>query len=218
VAKKSDSTQINRIPLFDLTGKKVEMIELNKDTFDGKVNKALLYQTMLMYRANQRKGTANTKTRGDVRGGGKKPWRQKGTGRARAGSIRSPIWRGGGIVFGPHYRDFSYSVPKKIKRNAFISSLNGKLKSGKILALETESLDEPKTKKLAKLLKDLNIKKEKILLLVEKNDRNLLLASRNIKNLTLKRISDTTAFDILSNEHIIMSKQATEFLNRSIKQ
>jgi large subunit ribosomal protein L4 len=171
-----------------------------------------------MYRANQRKGTASTKTRGDVRGGGKKPWRQKGTGRARFGSIRNPVWRGGGIAFGPHPRDFRYSLPKKMKRSAFISSLNAKLKNRKILAFEEESIDEPKTKGFVKRFKGINIKKERVLFLVEKIDKNLYLASRNIKKLTLKKINEATALDVLSNEHIVMTKKAVEVLNKKVRQ
>ena len=111
--QKSDR-QINKIPLFNAQGKKIDMLELNKDVFNGKANKVLLYQAITMYRANKRRSTASTKTRAEVRGGGKKPWRQKGTGRARFGSIRNPLWRGGGVAFGPHPRDFKYNLPQKI--------------------------------------------------------------------------------------------------------
>ncbi|MBL7156891.1 MAG: 50S ribosomal protein L4 [Candidatus Omnitrophica bacterium] len=214
--KKQSSQGINKIPLFNSKGNKVESLELDKSVFDGKPNEALLYQSILMYRANQRKGTASTKTRGDVRGGGKKPWRQKGTGRARFGSIRNPLWRGGGIAFGPHPRDFSYSLPKKLKRNAFISSLNAKLRSGQILAVEDISTEIPKTKNIARIIKGLNIKTS-VLFLVEKIDRNLFLASRNIKNLTLKRIAEATVLDVLSRERVVITKGAAESLNRQVK-
>jgi large subunit ribosomal protein L4 len=216
--KKKANGELNQIPLFDSNGKKIDTVELDKNVFNGDINKVLLYQSITMYRANQRRGTASTKTRADVRGGGKKPWKQKGTGRARFGSIRNPLWRGGGIAFGPHPRDFRYSLPKKMKRAAFISSLNAKLKNRKILASEEESANEPKTKSFVKRFKGINIKKERVLFLVEKIDKNLYLASRNIKKLTLKKINEATAFDVLSNEHIVMTKKAAECLNKRVKQ
>ena len=112
---------VNKVPLFDSKGKKKEALELNKEVFNGRFNKVLLYESLKMYRANQRKGASSTKTRGEVRGGGKKPWKQKGTGRARTSSIRNPIWRGGGIAFGPHPRDFRYALPRKMKKQALLS-------------------------------------------------------------------------------------------------
>ncbi|UCD55202.1 MAG: 50S ribosomal protein L4 [Candidatus Omnitrophota bacterium] len=218
MSKTKADSELNQIPLFDSHGKKIDTVELDKNIFNGNINKVLLYQSVTMYRANQRRGTAATKTRGDVRGGGKKPWRQKGTGRARFGSTRNPVWRSGGIAFGPHPRDFRYSMPKKMKRSAFISSLNAKLKSRKILALEEESIDKPKTRDFAKRFKRINIKKERVLLLAEKIDKNLYLASRNIKNLTLKKINEATALDVLSNEHIVMTKKVAEYLNKKVTQ
>ena len=216
MTKKTDDKQINKIPLFSAKGKKLESIELDKDTFTGKSNNALLYQLLRMYNANKRQGSASTKTRGDVRGGGKKPWRQKGTGRARFGSTRNPIWRGGGIAFGPHPRDHRYSVPKKMKRNAFISSLNAKLKSGKVLAVEAMVFDNPKTKNMSGLLKSLSIK-GKVLFLVQKIDKNLQLASRNIEKLTLKKVSEATALDVLSNERVVLTKPVVETLERVVQ-
>lgn len=214
MAKKTSNIQINKIPLFSSGGKKLDSMELNKDVFNGKSNNALLYQLLRMYNANKRRGTASTKTRGEVRGSGKKPWKQKGTGRARVGSKRNPIWRGGGIAFGPHPRDFRYSVPKRMKRKAFISSLNAKLKAGKVVAIEDLVLENPKTKNVSGLLKSLNIT-EKVLLLVQKIDKNLLLASRNVEKLTLKKIAEATALDVLSNDRVIMTKPVAESLERS---
>jgi large subunit ribosomal protein L4 len=215
---KSKNDLLNRVPLFNSSGKKLETIELDKNVFSASVNKALLYQAVTMYRANQRRGTASTKTRGEVRGGGKKPWRQKGTGRARFGSTRNPVWRSGGIAFGPHPRDFRYSLPKKMKKNAFIASLNAKLKSKKILAFEEEALSGPKTKDFVKRFRGINIKKERVLFLAEKIDKNLYLATRNIKNLTLKKVNEATALDVLSNEHIAMTKNAAECLAKRLNQ
>ena len=212
--KTKTNIHVNKIPLFSSGGKKLDSMELNKDVFNGKSNNALLYQLLRMYNANKRRGTASTKTRGEVRGSGKKPWKQKGTGRARVGSKRNPVWRGGGIAFGPHSRDFRYSVPKKMKRKAFISSLNAKLKAGKVVAIEDLVLENPKTKNVSGLLKSLNIT-AKVLLLVQKIDKNLLLASRNVEKLTLKKIAEATALDVLSNDRVIMTKPVAESLERS---
>ena len=213
MAKTKADTQINKIPLFDLKGKKSDFLELNKDVFNGKFSKGLLYQAINMYRANQRKGLASTKRRGEVRGGGKKPWRQKGTGRARVASIRNPVWRGGGIAFGPHPRDFSYSLPKKMKRLSFVSSLNAKLKSGQVLALLDETTLEAKTKNISALLKKLDIT-GRALFLVEKIDRNLALSSRNIKKLSVEELAKATAYNVLSHDSVILSKSAVLALNK----
>jgi len=214
--KAKSNTPIHKIPLFDSKGKNVESIDLNKEVFNGKSNKSLLYQAVLMYRANMRRGTASTKTRGDVSGAGKKPWRQKGTGRARVGSIRNPIWRGGGIIFGPHPRDFRYSLPKKLKKAAFISSVNAKLKTGEIAALEDLSINEPKTKKIWTLLKGLKMDNKKVLLLVAKIDNNLKLSTRNIKKLTLKKIEEATAMDVLSSDNVVMTREAAHLLDKKV--
>lgn len=208
---------VNKIPLFDSTGKKKETLELDKDIFNGRFNEAVLYQAVKMYRANKRRGNASTKTRADVEGAGRKPWKQKGTGRARAGSIRSPLWRHGGISFGPHPRRFQYTLPRKVKRIAFISSVNAKLKSAQVLAIEELSLDGPKTKKIYDLLEKLKINK-RVLFLVDKMDKNLILASRNIRNLTLKRVDEATALDVLSHDNLLVAKKALEALGKRGKE
>jgi len=213
---KKQSKEINKIPLFASDGKALDFLELDKEVFNGRVNKDLLYQASVMYRANMRQGSASTKTRGNVRGGGKKPWRQKGTGRARVASIRNPIWRGGGVVFGPHPRDFRYSLPKKMKRSAFLSSLNAKLKDGSVSALSEIALPAPKTKVVCELLNRLKIK-EKVLLLVKNADRNLILATRNVRNLTLRNAHEATALDVLSNKRVVMTKEAALSLTEKVK-
>jgi len=214
---KNNKIDMQRIPLYDSNGKKSGTMDLSEDIFTGKYNESLLYQALVMYRANQRKGTASTKTRGDVSGAGKKPWRQKGTGRARVGSIRNPVWRGGGIAFGPHPRDFRYSLPKKMLKSAFLSSLNAKLKNGKILGLTGLVLDNPKTKKISSLLSTMKIK-TRVLLLVKNKDRNLILATRNIKRLSLKRSGEATALDVLSCDRVVITKEAAdEFLSKKAK-
>ena len=214
--KTKSNTQLNKIPLFDSKGKKQETLELNKAAFTGAFNEDLLYQSIVMYRANMRHGTASTKTRGNVRGSGKKPWRQKGTGRARVGSKRTPVWRSGGVVFGPHPRDFSYSLPKKMKRSAFISSLNAKLSGGKVSGLDKESPETPKTKVFSDLLKKMNIKEKSVLFLASKIDNNLSLATRNIKRFSLKKVNEATALDVLSHDHVIITKEAAGALNERV--
>ncbi len=140
------------LPIYNTEGKEIDSLKLDKTVFDGTINTACLYQAVNAYRANQRKGLASTKTRGEVSGGGRKPWRQKGTGRARVGSIRSPLWRHGGVIFGPHPRHFYYNLPKKLKVLALKSSLNAKVKENSLIVLDGINLEIPKTKEASKIL------------------------------------------------------------------
>lgn len=211
-----EKLEINKIPLFDSKGRKTQTMELDGDIFNGKFSEALLHQSIVMYQANKRMGTASTKTRGDVRGGGKKPWRQKGTGRARVGSTRNPVWRKGGIAFGPHPRDFSYSLPKTMRRNAFLASINAKLKAGNIYAVEDITIDAPKTKKVYEILNAMKLKNKTLFLVAEK-DNNLMLAARNIENLDLKLVNEATAYDVLSNNNVVITKKAMGILNKRVK-
>jgi len=202
------------LQVYSNTGKEIESVKLDEGVFDGKVNRASIYQTVNAYLANQRKGLAATKTRGEVSGGGRKPWKQKGTGRARVGSTRSPLWRHGGVIFGPHPRDFFYSIPQKIKIQALKSSLNAKLNENNLVILESFGLLEPKTKEVAKIFRNLKIdfpgkkKSDSVLLLLEKIDKNLITASRNIESLTINLASDTNAYEILSHNKLIIIKDA----------
>ncbi|MCQ9206302.1 MAG: 50S ribosomal protein L4 [Omnitrophica bacterium] len=211
--KTKSNSQVNKIPVFDSNGKNAGTLELNKDVFSGRVNKSLLYQSLTMYRANQRRGTASTKTRSEVRGGGKKPWRQKGTGRARVSSIRNPIWRGGGIVFGPKPRDFRYSIPKKMKRSAFVSSINAKLKSGRVVAIDGVPAEEGKTKIVADFFKKLNLRNT-VLLVVKEIDQKLFRATRNIKRMTVAESDKVTALNVLSHDYVVVTKDAIDLLNK----
>jgi len=215
MAKSKENIQVNKINLLDSKGKKKDTIELNKDIFRGKYTGGLLYQAVNIYRSNQRRGTASTKTRSEVRGGGKKPWRQKGTGRARVASIRNPIWRGGGVVFGPHPRDFRRAMPRTMKAQAFIASMNAKLKSGEVVAVENIPLTKPKTREIVGFLKKTNLKGS-ILLLVETIDRNLALAVRNIKGLTLVLVDNATALNVMSHDHVLITTKAMERLQKRI--
>ncbi len=200
--------------LFDKTGKKIGTVTLNDTIFNSNVNKTLLWENVTALMSNRRRGTAHTKTRAEVKGGGSKPWRQKGIGWARHGSIRSPIWRGGGVVFGPRSRDYSTSIPKKKKMKALISSLSAKAKENKIFVVEDLDLEAPKTKVFADILKNINITKEKTLIGVDKINQNLKLAGRNIPYVYIKKVDDINCLDILSAQCFVMTKKGLEKLEQ----
>lgn len=201
------------LPIYNTEGKEIDSIKLNAKIFDGTVNTASLYQAVRAFRANQRWGLASTKTRGEVSGGGRKPWRQKGTGRARVGSTRSPLWRHGGVIFGPHPRDFSFRLPQKIKALALKSSLNIKMKENDFVVLDNFKLDKPKSKDALKLLSNLKIipgknkKNYKVLLLLDKIDDNLKLALRNIGFLNVNLAKNTHAYEVLTAKKLIITKE-----------
>ena len=199
------------VPVYDLKGKAVETFQLDKGLFTGKVNKAALYQAVLMYSANARQGNAATKTRSDVSGGGKKPWRQKGTGRARAGSNRSPLWRHGGIVFGPHPRDYSYTMPKQLRRVAFLSSINSKLNDNKMIGLVEVSIPEPKTKAFQAIMDALKLEGRSLFVLAQM-DAKILRASRNIQKVLVRNYKDFNTMDVLRCDNLVIAKAALEKL------
>ena len=201
----------NRLPVHDLEGKVVDNILLDMELFDGKVNKALLYEAKKMYENNRRRGTASTKTRADVSGGGIKPWRQKGTGRARVGSSRNPLWRHGGTIFGPHPRDFGYSIPKKAARKALLSGLNARLSEQMIKAVIKIELDEPKAKVSRGILDKLNVE-GKALIIVDLLSDNVKLSFRNLEGVRLMEGRNLNARDVLLHDNIVIEKEAFEKL------
>ncbi|MCM8812811.1 MAG: 50S ribosomal protein L4 [Candidatus Omnitrophica bacterium] len=203
------------LTVYNHTGKEIGSVDLNERVFDGQVNEPLLHQVVVMYEANQRQGTVSTKKRGEVSGGNSKPWRQKGTGRARHGSSRSPLWRKGGVVFGPRPRDYSYDLPKKVKRGALISSLNARLNENLVRILELCSVDSGKTRDFVKIMKALNIS-EKTLLVCEQPQQTLLRASRNVPVVQLARWQDINALDVLRNGTIIFTSKALEQLTERL--
>ena len=216
------------LPIYNTEGKEIDSFKLDQSIFDGIVNADAIHQAVLVYRAGQRKGLASTKTMGEVSGGGRKPWRQKGTGRARVGSIRSPLWRHGGIIFGPHPRDFSYTIPVKIKNLALKSSLNAKINENNFIVLDNFKIEQPKTKEAVKMLSNLKIgrlkdkknsktKTIKALLLSDKLDKNLRLALRNIDFLTINRAQDTNAYEILAANKLIVTKDGLRELTNRLK-
>lgn len=203
------------VTIYNIKGQSVGKLELDKNIFNGEVNEAILYQAIKMYEANLRQGTASTKTRSDVSGGGKKPWRQKGTGRARVGTIRSPLWRGGGIIFGPHPRDYSYSIPKKIKRLALISSLNDKLNNKELIILDEIKLSQPKTKEFVGMLRNLKAD-DRPLVVLEDKDQALIRAARNIPQLLLRDRQTLNAYEILKQHKLIFTQKAFENLTKTL--
>lgn len=205
------------VPVYDMSAKAVEEIELDPHVFDGTVKKKTLYQAIVGYRANKRLGTAATKTRGEVSGGGKKPWRQKGTGRARHGSIRSPLWRHGGVVFGPHPRDFSYKLPEKIRDEALRSSLNAKIASGDFILAEKIHIMHPKTKEFVKFLGDLKIWGESVLCVIDTISDNIKRSTRNIQRLHVVDSQSLNAFDVVNNNKILMTRDSLKNLTKRLK-
>ncbi len=197
--------------VLDQSGKVVESIELPKEIFGVKPNKTLIAQAVRIYLANQRFGNASTKSRGEVRGGGRKPWRQKGTGRARIGSIRAPHWRGGGVVFGPKPKDFSLEMPKKMKQKALLSALSVRFNDKGMLIMKNLDLKEAKTKEANTLLKNLNVDGRTLVIdssLEEKEKR----AFRNIEGADLALATNLNTYQVLDNKKLIFTKDAIKKL------
>jgi large subunit ribosomal protein L4 len=202
-------------PVLNSEGKKIEEIDLPEEIFGGRINDSILHQAIVMYQTNQRQGTASTKERGAVSGGGKKPWRQKGTGRARAGSIRSPLWRGGGVVFGPHPRDFSHSLPKKVKTAALRESMNAKYISKDLSCVDHFVVNSAKTRDFVKILKALKLE-GKILAVQDTGETDISKVSRNIPYFSLMRAQDVNAYDILRFNKLIVTKEGLKTLLKRI--
>lgn len=202
--------------IHDIHGKKIEELKLPETLFDGEVNSMAMHQAIVMYQANLRQGNASTKERGAVSGGGKKPWRQKGTGRARAGSSRSPLWKGGGTVFGPEPKDFTYQVPRKVKLVALKASLNSKLQENDLFCVDQLKAGTEKTKDFVKMLKGLKLE-GKVLAVVDSMEDKLTRVSRNIPSFSLIRSSDVTAYDILRNKKLLITKSALKDLIKRIQ-
>ncbi|MDD5424225.1 MAG: 50S ribosomal protein L4 [Candidatus Omnitrophica bacterium] len=201
------------LEIYNIKGQPVGKFELDKKVFDGKVNEAILHQVVRMYEANQRQGTADTKTRSEVRGGGKKPWKQKGTGRARAGTSRSPLWRGGGKIFGPHPRDYSYSVPKSVRKLALVSSLNAKVNDNDMIVLDDLKLEKAKTKEFVAVLEKIKAEKKPMIVL-DKKDESVVRASRNIRSLILRDYKTLNAYEILKQKKVVITQKALEALTK----
>jgi len=188
--------------------------QLKDEIFGVKPRSHLLHQVVAMQLNNRRAGTAATKTRGFVRGGGKKPWRQKGTGRARAGSIRSPLWVGGGTIFGPQPRDYSYRLPKQARREALLSALSLKNRDGKIIVLDKLELAEAKTKFMRKILGDLQVKSA--LIVIPQSDEKVERSARNLPGVKVLRAEGLNVYDLLRFEHLILTQRALRLLEERL--
>jgi large subunit ribosomal protein L4 len=183
-------------------------VRLPAETFDGEVHEAVLHQAVTAFLANQRQGTAKTKTRSFVTGGNQKPWKQKGTGRARQGSIRSPLWPGGGTAFGPLPRDYRHGIPRKVRRLARRSALNARARERAISVIASLAFEEPKTRRVAELLGRLGIEDRRVLVLTEALNTNLLLSARNLQNVAVMRYQDASAYDILRADALVIEEPA----------
>jgi large subunit ribosomal protein L4 len=217
IVKKAQKKFTGALPVYNSKGKEVGKFELDKELFTGIVNKGVIYQFLMMYNANQRRGTASTKTRANVSGGGKKPFKQKGTGRARAGSTRSPLWRHGGIVFGPHPRDFHYDIPKKVKKLALVSSLNSKVAEDKWIGIDSIDLPELKTKHFQAIVDALKLQ-GKSLFVIEAVDEKIKRVSGNIQNVTVKNYRDFNTRDVMACDTVIMTKAALDKMPERFKE
>ncbi|PIQ84497.1 MAG: 50S ribosomal protein L4 [Candidatus Omnitrophica bacterium CG11_big_fil_rev_8_21_14_0_20_63_9] len=202
--------------VFNLEGKKVGQLTLGA-LWDGHVNLALLSQAVAMYRSNRRAGTASTKTRGDVSGGGRKPWKQKHTGRARAGSTRSPLWRHGGVALGPHPKSFYYRLPQTIRRKALLESLKGKLRDAELVIIDRLAAEQPKTKPFARLAKTFEVTGRSVIVLDQAGEP-LVKSLRNLAHFELREAANLNAFDVLNAKKVLVSKGAFERLEQRIKE
>ena len=198
-----------KVNVFNMSGEQVEQIELSEDIFGAEINQHVVYEVVKNQLANKRQGTQSTKTRAEVRGGGRKPWRQKGTGRARAGSLNSPIFRGGGVVFAPKPRDYSYKVPKKVRRLALKSVLTSKVQNGEFIVVDKIDFDAPKTKEMAKFLANIQAEKKALIVMDEKNE-NVIKSAKNIPNLHTALVNTINVYDILKYDSFIITKEAVK--------
>ena len=218
---KTKSTKIEfkslELDVLNTNGESVEKINFDETVFDGKINPNLMHQAVVTYLANKRSGLACTKTKGEVRGGGRKPWRQKGTGRARVGSNRSPLWRGGGVTFGPKPHSFNKDLPKKMKLLALKSSLNVKMHEEKIIVLNELTSVSPKTKDFVKIINNLKLDKDKIRLVLVSVENNIKLGSSNLEKVLLCRADDVNTIDVLNCKKLIITKDALKVVQERVK-
>lgn len=196
-----------KVALYNVAGQSVGEIELNDNVFGIEVNEHAVYEAVKSLLANKRQGTQSVKTRGEVRGGGRKPWRQKGTGRARQGSTRSPNWVGGGVVFAPKPRDYSYRINRKVRQLAMKSALTSKVENAELKVLDTLTFEAPKTKEMAAVLKNLEVGKKTLIVLAEKDDM-VIKSAKNLPNVETTLVNTLNVYDILNNDSFIMTEAA----------
>jgi large subunit ribosomal protein L4 len=194
------------VTIYNIEGKKVDTLELNDAVFGVEINNHLVHMAVVSQLANKRQGTQSAKTRAEVRGGGRKPWRQKGTGHARQGSIRSPQWKGGGVVFAPKPRDYSFKMNRKEKALAIKSALTSRVKEDKLMVLDQFGFDDIKTKKMKDVLDNLKLKRA--LIVIDKKDDNVALSARNLPNVRTILSNSINVYDILKYDTLIITKDA----------
>ena len=200
-----------KVDVYNIEGKKIETIELNDEIFGIKPNKTVVHSVLVNYLANQRQGTQSTKTRAEVSGGGKKPWRQKGTGRARQGSIRAPHWIKGGIALGPKPRSYKYRVNKKERRLAIKSVLSSRLQEEQLIVVDKVEFKEIKTKQMVKVLENLKVNEKALMILPEQN-KNVYMSARNIENLKTITVNTINIFDLLKYTKLILPVETVKKL------
>jgi len=203
------------LSIKDKNNNAVGQVQLPEEVFGVAAKNGVIHDAVVNFLANQRQGTHATKTKGLVSGGGKKPWKQKHTGRARSGSNRSPLWRGGGTVFGPQPRDYSYSLPKKARKLALRAALTSKLTDGEVVVIDGFGLDRPSTKGMAAILKSLELEGKSTLVVVAQYDRTVLLAARNIPAVTVRMVADLNTYEVMAHSRLLMTRQAAEALGEA---
>lgn len=195
-----------KIKVVDMSGKELREIEISEVLFASDINETAVHQAVVNHLANRRQGTQSTKTRSEVRGGGRKPWRQKGTGSARQGSTRSPQWKGGGVVFAPKPRDYSYKLPKSLKKVALSSALTSKFNDGKMIVVDDISFDAPKTSKMVEFFDKLGARKP--LVVTESVDKNVYLSARNIEKAAVTYADLINVYELLKHDNLVISESA----------
>lgn len=196
------------IQVYNKQGEKVDKMPLDEELFGKRIRNRLMRDAVIMYEANKRQGTASTKTKAEVAGGGRKPWAQKHTGRARAGSIRSPLWKGGGVSFGPKPRDYSYSIPKKARKLALFSALASKVRDNEMVVVEDLNFDAPKTRQIVEILKTLGINGDRCLIVIPKADEIVWKSARNIPYIRVMPSAELNAYEVLRSKKILITKEA----------
>lgn len=202
---------MSKVAVYNICGEKVGELELLKEVFDVEIKKYAVHQVVVAQLANKRQGTQSAKTRAEVSGGGKKPWRQKGTGRARQGSIRSPQWIHGGVVFAPKPRDYRMSIPKSLKKVAMRSVLTSKVKEDSMIVLDSISFSEPKTKEMIKVIDSLKID-NKVLLVTENSNKNVYRSSTNLQNVKVIPVNNINVYDLLKYDNLVITQDAVKKL------
>ena len=197
------------VSVYNMEGKEVGTIELNDAVFGVEVNAHLVHMAVVQQLANNRQGTQKAKTRSEVSGGGRKPWRQKGTGHARQGSTRSPQWTGGGVVFAPVPRDYSFKINKKEKRAALKSALSDKVANGKLVVVDALTFDAPKTKEFAKVMANLNVN-DKALVVLNDNNENVVLSARNIPTVKTSLTNTINVYDVVNAKTLVLTQDAVK--------